>query len=417
MHIANSRFPQNHPKKVSALPLVLVFGLGACGYQGSADQSKLNAEGSALSFSAWCDSWSLLCESEPKPESNTVELDAKTWSAITNVANEALANPVALNVTRAEFDSPQLSAAFQSLGLTAELSEIKSSLDSHQWQSIGLEGKSLVSRAADSITVDSASGLDFNAAPAVTISIAANSNINIAGLGLSSAASGASSELKTVSLGEGNSLNFGLTSETVQNVPFAFLEDTLVSALGFENQGAESAELSAQQIIGAAYPLLSWANKPQRSISLNRQFFTVAGAELSPVLADESFGPAILNALSALNSVATSSTAGKNVFQAGQVNGAKLECNVNNGTAKVMLDKDFGLKRFYEVDGGIGLEFFGVKASAKLALGIPLTLKRVELRADKITILDIPLIGKVDVPLDSITDSAEGEETTIACSK
>ncbi|RYZ51262.1 MAG: hypothetical protein EOP07_21635 [Proteobacteria bacterium] len=417
MHSANFYTLMNRSKKLPAWPLAFVLGLGACGYHGSADQSNLKAESTALSFASWCESWSILCESQPSPTPNPVELDAQTWTAITKVADEALANTVALNVTRAEIDSPQLSAAFQSLGLTSELNEFKASLDSHQWESIGLEGKSLVSRAAAESSVVASNGLGLNTATALTVSLGADATVSVNGLNISSAASGVSSELKTIGLGEANSLNFGLTSETVQNVPFEFLENTLVSALGFESPTAEPAELTAQQVIGAAYPLLSWANKPQRTISLNRKFFTVAGTEFSPVLSADSNGPAILNALSALNTFVISATAGKNVVQIGQVSGAKLECNVNNGTAKVMLDKDFGLKRYYEVDGGIGLEFFGVKASAKLALGIPLTLKRVELRADKITILDIPIIGKVDVPLKSITESSGGEDTKIACTK
>lgn len=419
MHFARMSFFRSS-KRVSVWPMAMVLGLGACGSQGSADRSSVKNETnetfSALSFESWCDSWAILCESEPSPVPAPITLDGKTWTAITNVATEALNNPITFNVTRAEVDSPQLAQAFEKLGLTSELNEFKTSLDNAQWQSLGLEGKSIVSRASAQGRVDAANGLSFESGTALSLSLGANSSIAVNGLSLSSAAVAQPAPLTSISLGEGNSLNFALGEDTVQNVPITFLEDTLLSAFGVEDAATEATEFTTDQIISAAYPLLSWANKPQRTVSLNRKFFSVAGTELKPVLDGEDFGPAVLNALSALDSLAISATAGRNVAQITQVSGAKLECNINNGEAKVTLDREFGLKRFYQVDGGIGLEFYGVKASARLALGIPLTLKRIELRGNKVTILDIPIIGKIDVDLDQLGGSGE-EETVFACVK
>ena len=78
-----------------------------------------------------------------------------------------------------------------------------------------------------------------------------------------------------------------------------------------------------------------------------------------------------------------------------------------------LLDR-FGVKRVYPVNATtLGLEFYGVEAAAKKALGISIKLKRVELSGDKITILDVPIIGKVDVKLSDIANP--DQKTTLVC--
>ncbi len=87
------------------------------------------------------------------------------------------------------------------------------------------------------------------------------------------------------------------------------------------------------------------------------------------------------------------------------VKGATAKCDVNNGDVKVKFSSEFGVKRVYQPNATtLGLEFYGLEASAKKALGLSIKLKRLELTADKITILDVPIIGKVELKLDEIAN-------------
>ncbi len=395
------------------LPAILFAGLGACGYQSSNIRSDLKVD--KQSYTAWCEKWDIACDASLGAVEGKSPFRSDKWDAITSVASEALNSSVLFSVTRSEFDSPDLLAGLEKLGMASELKQLKTSLDDSHWQSVSIEAKKFVSRTAGESSLITHLGLGIKADSTISLSPGADGVVQLEGLSLTSKTGEQASQLSRVSLGRGESLNLTFSDQIVQDVPFRFIEDNLNSAFKLEDSSPLSKEFSPQQIFGAAYPLLSWVNKPQRTASLTRRFFVLAENKLKPVLAGENSGPALLTLISAMDTFDFSASPGKNVLHFGQVNGSKLVCTMNGGMSKFMFDKDFGLKRFYKVDGGIGLEFYGIKASAKLALGIPLTLKRLEIKNNKITILDIPIIGKIELDMDKFIEA--DQETTVACSK
>jgi len=407
----SSKYP--HLKRLRLVPALVCVGLAGCGSQGLEETSKLKAD--AQDYTEWCVAWDIDCTPKPASSEPKTSFNAKHWDALTSLSSELLKSAVRFNVSRGDVDSPQLAAGFQSLGIGAELDGLKVKLDNAQWQSFGIEAGTLVSRSLAEGSLKAANGLGSKSGTSLSVRIGQGGAVQIAGLTLSSRAGDLSADLTQLSLGATESLNLKLDDHVVSNVPFSYLEDSFTSAFGIENIPSQPKDFTRQQLLSAMYPLLSWINKPQRTATLSRSFFTLAEAKLKPILAQEESGPALLALLSAVDSFDFSATAGKSVVRVGQTNGSKLKCNMNNGESTVMFDREFGLKRYWPVDGGIGLEFFGIKATAKLALGIPLTLKRIEIRPNKITILDIPIIGKVDLDLDTFVK--EDKETTVACAK
>jgi hypothetical protein len=206
----------------------------------------------------------------------------------------------------------------------------------------------------------------------------------------------------------------GLNDRSVTGLPQDFALDNLLLAFGLDVSRLDGKEIALGDVIQAAAPLVGWLNQSSRQIVLERAFFASSAGELGTLIPDNGLGQNLGNLLGRFEKLRTASDGRSNIASVSLVNGSTANCDVNNGDVKVKFSAEFGVKRIYQPSPTtLGLEFYGLGVSAKKALGIGIKLKRVELSADKITILDVPIIGKVDVKLDSIGGGPDSPQPRI----
>jgi hypothetical protein len=190
--------------------------------------------------------------------------------------------------------------------------------------------------------------------------------------------------------------------------------DSLLLAFGLDLSKLEGKEIALGDVIQAGAPLVGWLNQSSRQIALERAFFATSANELDDLLPEDGLGQTLGNLLGRFEKLRTSSTPGTNLASVNLVKGATAKCDVNNGDVKVKFAAEFGVKRIYQPNAStLGIEFYGLEASAKKALGLSIKLKRLELSADKITILDVPIIGKVELKLDEVANP--DQKMTLLC--
>ncbi|WP_141734343.1 hypothetical protein [Oligoflexus tunisiensis] len=397
-----------------SMGLFLVMGLGltACGPQISSERAEMKAdEGATQSYQEWCTGWQLNCPVvEPGKDA---PLTAAQFKALTTVARGVLSSPSVFSLTRQELDAEGLKQALTALHLEDVYQDVQERLDARQWQSGGLESGALVSHHAAGSQLKTDAGLLWNLEPVQKVELIAEA-IQLSGFGLSAEAAEEAPVLKGLSVAEDSSFSLELSDRAVQGVPQDFALDSLLLTFGLDLTMLDGKEIALPDLIAAGAPLVSWLNTSTRQIVLERAFFATAASEMGVLLPDDGMGQALGNLMSRLETMRTSSQAGTNLASVALVRGSTAKCDMNNGEIKMKFAAEFGIKRIYQPSASsLGIEFYGLEASAKKALGIPIKLKRVELSADKITILDVPIIGKVDLKLDDVTNP--DQLTTLAC--
>lgn len=391
--------------------LLLVFGLGlsACGPQISGERNELKAdEPVAQTYQEWCTDWQLIC-----PVAEPSKTDPGQFKALTTVINSALSSPTILSLTKQDFEAIGLKTAFTALHLDDVYQDIQTRLTALQWQSGGLESGALVVHKAAASAQRTDTGVVLNLAADHKVSVAPG-RINVGGIGLSADAAKESPALQSIALGTDGNFSFALSDRSVNEIPQEFAIDNLLLAFGLDAGKLEGREIALPDIIAAAGPLIGWANTSTRQIALDRPFFTTTAPQLAVLLPKDAIGQNLGNLLNTFDKVRTSADPKLNLAAVNLVKGATAKCDLNNGEVKVKFSAEFGLKRYYQVNPTtLGVELYGVEASAKKALGISIKLKRIEIGAEKITILDVPILGKVELKLDEITKP--GDKTTLIC--
>lgn len=393
--------------------LMMGLGLSACGPQISSERSEVKVdEGIAQSYQEWCTGWELNCPvNEP---GKTTSLTAAQFKALSTILNGALKSPSVFSITRDELNAPGLQQAMTALKLDDVYQDVQARLDARQWQSGGLDQGALVSNHAAASTVRTDAGLVWNMDAVQRVSLSSGV-IQLAGVGLSADAAKESPLLQSMAVSGDGNFNLGLNDRSVEGLPQDFALDNLLLAFGLDVTQLDGKEIALGDVIQAAAPLVGWLNQSSRKIVLERAFFSSSAPELGALIPENGLGQNLGNLLGRIEKLQTASDGKSNIASVTLVKGATAKCDVNNGDVKVKFSADFGVKRIYQPSPTtLGLEFYGVEASAKKALGIGIKLKRVELSADKITILDVPIIGKVDVKLDDIGGGPDSP-TTLVC--
>jgi hypothetical protein len=391
---------------------MLGLGLSACGPQISSEQSTLKVDEVATqSYQEWCTGWEMDCPvDEP---GKTVPLSEAQFKALSTILGSALNSPSVFSITRQELDADGLKQALSALKMDDVYQDVQSRLDARQWQSGGLEKGVVVSNHAAPSNVRTDAGLVWNLDAVQKVSLNRGS-ILLSGMGTSADAAKESPLLKSMAVASDGSFNLGMNDRSVQQVPQDFALDSLFLAFGLDVSKLDGKELALADVVQAGAPLVGWLNQSSRQIILEREFFATAANELGTLLPEDGIGESLGNLLSRFEKLKTSSQAGSNIASVSLVKGNTAKCDVNNGDVKLKFSSEFGVKRIYQPDANtLGIELYGLEASAKKALGIGIKLKRLELTADKIIIRDVPIIGKVEVKLDDVT--SPDQKTSLVC--
>jgi hypothetical protein len=393
--------------------LMMGLGLSACGPQISSERNELKVdEGTIQTYQEWCTGWELNCPADEPGK--TAPMTAAQFKALSTILNSALSSPSVFNVTREELDAEGLKQAMTALKLDDVYLDVQARLDARQWQSGGLDKGALVSNHAVSSSVRTDAGLVWNMEAVQKVALTPGA-IQLSGVGVSADAAKESPVLQSMAVANDGNFNLSLQDRAVSGLPQDFALENLLLAFGLDVSKLDGKEIALPDVIEAGAPLVGWLNQSSRQITLERSFFATSAGELGALLPEDGLGQTLGNLLGRFEKLRTSSDPRNNLATVSLIKGATAKCDVNSGDVKVKFSAEFGVKRIYQPKAGtLGLEFYGLEASAKKALGIGIKLKRVELSADKITILDVPIIGKVDVKLDDVIGGPD-QKTTLVC--
>lgn len=397
-----------------SIGMVLAFGLGltACGPKFSSERAELKSDGTmAQTYQEWCTDWQLSCPVTDPGKADPLTKDQ--FKALSTILSSALASPSVFSITREDLDAEGLKQAMTALHLDDVYQDVQARLEASQWQSGGLENGALVSRNAASSSQRSESGLLLNLDTVQKVALATG-EIQMSGLGWSADAAKEAPGLQSMAVASDGTFGLGMSDRMVNQVPQAFALDNLLLAFGLDTGKLEGKEIALPDLITAGAPLVGWLNQSSRQIALDRVFFATTAGQLPALIPEDNLGQSLGNLLNSFDKLRTSSAPGSNLAAVSLLKGKTAKCDMNSGEIKVEFSSEFGVKRIYQPNPTtLGLEFYGLKASAKKALGIGIKLKRIELTSEKITILDVPIIGKVELKLDEVSNP--DQKTTLVC--
>ena len=426
-----------------ALILLGVIGLVACGsdnlsrmgrsLDGEADVAVL-ADGSdqtttqvappilgTITFDQWCTAWGLTCPKAPFPgfPSEDTQFTVEQWKAIAAIADALLNTPSLFDVTRTELSDPDLLKVVSGLELTPWYDKLITKIDQIKWQELMLDAGLLMSRLEADTSYAVPSGMQMGMSQTLDFALDPSALIAINGLKASCALPECTETVRSVAVSEPNVMTVSLDRLTVTGVPMQFVMDEILGDIDLAGlQGIQLTPAKAAPVIG---PLLRVINKPSRVISLDDLFFQAVRDNLAPILPADPKTEFLYVILNAMLSVQSGNGSSASLIAINQVPGSALKCALTSGDAKVSLDKTFGLKRTYTVDANTtGLEFYGVTVTIPKAFNMSIKLKRVEIGTEKITIRDIPLIGKVEMKYADIpsgSDQGGTQDIGITCTK
>ncbi len=390
---------------------------------GSLERQELSSSSQAatttLGFRQWCQSWGLSCPQGPAPNVPLKDTpwSVSQWTAAAKMMTSLLNGPSQIQVTRAELDEEALQQAVAALEMDKWYDQLIRRVDTYKWQEL-VSGPGLVeSFSAAPVTTTAASGLKMSAETTTEMAFCADPVIQLKGFSAASPFSGETAALQWVAVSATNVMDVRLGSLLVTAVPIDFVMREILGDLDVD--GLMEMKLSLGKVVKALGPLMTWMSKPTRNLELDQEFFAVARAELPGLIPAEQEAKAegLYPALDALQSLRTSAVTGQNLLSAVQLAGAALSCDMESGTlkAKVKLEREFGIKRFYTVSADTsGFEVYGMKVSIPSAFGATIAMKRVEFSPEKIIIRDVPIVGKVELKMADLGDLSAA---TIACTK
>ncbi len=375
-----------------------------------------------VTFDEWCTAWGLTCPKAPFPgfPSEEQQFTAEQWKAAAAIASSLLNSPSLFEMTREELSDPDLLTAVTALELTPWYDKLIAKVDAIKWQDLYLDTGLLKSDLLEASTYAVPSGLTMGMEQAMVFALDPAAKIGLTGLKATCALPECSESVKSVEVTEPNVMNVVMDRVTVTGVPMQFVMDEMLGDIDLPS--LQGIELTPAKIAPAIGPLLRVLNRPTRVISLDDLFFQTVSENLPAIIPAGEKTDFLYVILSALLSVQSGNGTAASVMAINQIPGSALKCELTSGDAKVTLDKSFGIKRIYTVDATTtGLEFYGVTVSMPKAFNMSIKLKRVEIGAEKITIRDIPLVGKVEMKYSDLpTGGGEGEEPQeigITCTK
>ena len=399
-------------RPLTAGALLLATSMAGCGSPPAVhhnETSSLNDVSTGLpaasqSFGLWCQDWQLACTQTIPTATEAVAVDPGVRKAFSTIFLELLQSSSQLTLTRADLDAGELKKGLKGLSLDTFLSALGERLDTVGWKKATLANSMLSLESTQSGWLPTRGGLDLGLSPDSSFRFLPGDRLEVKGISLKAGAAGQTSSIQAIQFLSSDMLTLELSDRKVENVPNWFLAQILFEAFGANDPRLEpKPQVSRTESILSLYPLLNWLNQPTRVISLSRRFFTKTADELATL---PSTDPAVLAVVGSLDSLQTTQVSGKNSVSLTQVAGSALRCDANQGDLVLSFDPSFGIKRFYPADkGGIGFEFYGVKASSKKTLG-SFPVKRLEFTPEAYNILDVPLLNKISLKWDDLEKEA-----------
>lgn len=397
--------------------LFLIIALGcswsACGPRHLTQVSQSHSDPLALqNFEDWCGDWSINCPSnQPKKD---FHFDSTQWLALSEVLQEFLASKSSFQFDTQDFASSELKNAMQTLDQGALYQDIKQRLVTNQWLSLALEHGSLVQRHTAGYREQTEEGVRFNIAPMQSFQISQIGAISNQGLSLSSETAQASSEFKSMQIEDHANFRLNFSDRVVEHVPQEFALGTLLFSLGLDVHKINDSPIESRKLIAAAGPFITWLNSRSRVLELDQQFFKVASKNLAAIIPKSDLGLNLGNLLAGFKKMKTSPNSKNSLVAISVSPGLVPQCDLNNGDMRLNFAPEFGVRRSYQADAEtLGIEFYGLEANIKIGFGINFEIKRIEISPEYLSLLDVPVMGKIDIKWDDL--SKAGEKISLSC--
>ena len=374
-----------------------------------------------VDFTAFCQSWELTCPQGPAPNFPD-EHQAYTpgqWRAAAAIGTALLGNAGELSITRDDLEADTLRQAVTGLSLDKWYDQLLGRIRSLGLHSVGVADSGL-NAVLDAATVYTGkSNAKYNMDDTVRVIVDPAATLKISGMKISSPSGAQSQDLGGISVTGTNVGQLHLDPLEVQAVPLAFFSDEALA--GIDLSGIKDLKLEMPVLARSMRPLLDWMHQSQsgRGLTLPENFFSVLRTRLPEWIPSDAARQTLVPLTQALSSLAVHlGTADVDLMRVNQVKNAKLQCNMTQGDQKMTIkfDAAFGVKSYEPLDDdSIRLEFFGIKATASAAMGMTITLGRVDITPEKIVIYNVPIVGQYEMKFADMKKS--DENASVVCQK
>ena len=383
----------------------------ACGQNDSwsTSQSAIPLD-SETDFTTWCLEWQINCDTGDAKLPDTIQQNE--WQSINAMIGAFVASGSNIAITSTDLADARLEDAMMRLGVGEIFAKVQGRLSDRSWNSLALRDQVVASEQLDTSFDELETGLQLSTESLMNLAWLERGRINLNGLAIGSGNQLDLLALKAISVAESGYFSLEMSDLTVNAVPASFLIDHGLRSLGIQATDFDAIDIKLPSVISAAGPLVDWMQNDSRQVRLNAGFFDVTATELRQLLADNKDLKGLDTVVDSLQRLQVVSGKSNLVEANSQRN---FECSINQGDVRLKVNQDFGIKSAKALDDTtLGLEFYGLRASAKKAFGITIGLKRVELKEDKIIIRDVPLIGKVELDLNEL-GGGEGGSLSVDC--
>ena len=407
---------------ISAVVLcMLVVFLGGCGDKGLTGRDALlqTAQTDTVAFAAFCHNWGLACPEGTAPNFPDAHAayTVQQWQALSAIGAAFLNGSGEVTITRDEIEADTLGHVVNELGLAKWYDQLVGRIKTLGWRDGGIGGGA-VRASFDAPTVYTGkSGAQYSLADTLQIGVDPQAALKFSGMKVSSANGAESQAVETFSVTAANVGRLALDPLAVDGVPLAFLADETLG--GIDLGGLKGANLDMQKMARAMRPLFDWINQPGRNVILGEDFFGVARQKVPQWISGETAQNVLYPMTAALTSLAMHlGSTDQELFSIGQLKTAKLVCDMTQGSQKITMkfDSSFGLKSYEPLDDdAVRLELFGIKATVSSAMGMTITLGRIDITPEKIVIYNVPIVGTYEMKLADMKKS--DEKSSFVCKK
>ncbi len=393
----NLQFKSVCPKFMALF--LLVAGCGApVAIDPSKGKSSLLSEQVTTSFQEWCQSWKLMCDTERSEPKN--EMQEQKWNALLTIVRAGLSDELKLNLSSKDLTDEKLMSAFDEMGLSELTQKMRSLIEKSDLQTIEILGNSAlgINLAGEQQKWNGTSGLQWEVQSQSKVVVGQNSNIELNGFNFLSSDNIFRESLKGVSFDSVHGFSWKNESLKVTNVP----TDFFMKDLGFDVTKFGDVRLSA--LIKNLPTLIEWSQQTKHTFSLGEKFFSTL-ARHGEKLADSPETKLIFSQIAPhLLRMNTLDSQGKTFLDVTLREQKGLNCKFEvEGVPgmNLLLSSDFGIRSYGKNEQDHSrFTFFGIEAKVDIPgpFDPSFTLKEVDIEPDRITIRQVPIVGKISIP-------------------
>lgn len=395
------------------LPNFLIVGLLSTAlFLGGA--FKQEAFGFEEDFSTWCENWGIECPPGPAPAFPEAgkELTVEQWEALSRIVNGFVQSRSRFAMTRSEFEDEELKNIMKALNSLDALEKMTEFLDLFGLESLEKSSLGYVRlNFEDAGRYPAPVGFDLGFDSNITVRFNRAGIIDFRGLRIGEL--GADLEaMQSVSVAGQNTVDLTTDARKVTNLHMAFVAQHLLAGIDGILPGTNP---DGTKLLSVVVPLVEWFEDRRRALYLKKDFFELVAKE-SRAFGDasETERTGIGKLLDVLDTVRTGSNSSRGGSLLSVTLSKKFNCVIEkegDPTIKLALSTRFGLKNIQRRSEDVTrITLRGVRVSAK---GVGFDLKTIDVEPDKIVIRGVPLIGKVEIPMDEEEENAGNEAPTV----